>query len=156
MKSWILTCMSMYIFRIWIRKIHAKLLIVFYTGTVVGSLPLFILCTHCLKIFTVKNWFVSYKRKERKAELSFKCTRDGKGLPAIERNLAMNLFLNPFLLLIICNQDFICRIFLVKCPRFWLVIGLGRMGEQKLILKICPQGSPWLTPPWPPHFLLRA
>ena len=103
-----------------------------------------------MKIYLFHN-----KRKERKAELPSKCTGGGRGLPTIERNLAMNPFLNPFLLLFICNQDFICRIFLIRCPRFWLVM-TRQDGEQKLILKICPQGYLWLTPPWPPHFLLRA
>ena len=142
-------------YRIWIRKIYAKLLIAFYRGSVVGNLPLFTLYTHCLKIFTMKIYLFHNKRKERKAELPSKCTGGGRGLPTIERNLAMNPFLNPFLLLFICNQDFICRIFLIRCPRFWLVM-TRQDGEQKLILKICPQGYLWLTPPWPPHFLLRA
>lgn len=37
------------------------------------------------------------KRKERKAELPSKWTGGGSGLPTIERNLAMNPFLNPFI-----------------------------------------------------------
>ena len=86
------------------------------------------------------------KKKKKKN----KCTGGGSGLPTTERNLAMNPFLSSFPFLFIYNQDFICKTFLKRCPRFWLVMGLGRMGKQKHIFKICPQGYPWPTPLWPP------